>query len=119
MLALLTRVAKKLFPYRWFSYVLLGFFVILIITQLLFAPLPHQLGNNYLALSFLSCLWLILNHLLIITFNDIPLMSCENKSWFVRFKLKIRRVGYYVLSLFFISLTLAIVFLSLRLFRAL
>jgi hypothetical protein len=117
MLALLTKISKTLFPYRWINYILLSFFVILITTQLLFFPSVQQVNNNYLSLSFLCCLWLILSHLIIITFNDIPGTSHDKYSWLVRCKIKIKRAGYYLLSLFFVVLSVVILFLSLRLFR--
>jgi energy-coupling factor transporter transmembrane protein EcfT len=119
MLALLTKVSKKLFPFRWFSYVLLSCLTVFIVSQLFFFPAEQKFDNSYLVLSFLCCLWLLLAHVVIVTFNDIPQIAPDEKSKRVRYKIKIKRAGYYLFGLLFFALTLAIIFFSLRLIRTL
>lgn len=119
MLAVLTKASQVLFPFRWVNYVLLSCFTVFIISQLIFFSVDQRFDNSYLVLSFLCCLWLLLCHLVIVTFHDIPQIAVDEKSTLVRYKIKFKRAGYYLLGLLFLALTLAIIFFSLRLVRTL
>jgi len=118
MLDFLRKLSIKLQPFRKLSYLLAAIFIGVIFVQLLIAPLHYEQANgSYAILSFVACIWLLLFNILISIFANTP--SANNKSLGVinHFKIRVWRVFYYFMALLFISLTLVIIFLTIRMLR--
>jgi hypothetical protein len=118
VLDFLSRLSIKLQPLRKLSYVLGAIFITVIISQLFQKPAQlHQVDNSYTILSFVSCIWLLLFNILILTFKEVPSVNKVTSGIISRFKIKVQRAFYHLLALLFVGLSLTIIILTIRLLR--
>ena len=118
MLGLLSKLSVKLKPFRKLTHLLSVIFISVIIYQLFGVPSNQvHLNSPYAMLSFIACIWLLLINLLISMFANIPTANTRGIGMIARFKIKALRIFYRLLALLFITLTLVIIFLSVRLLR--
>lgn len=121
-LALFEAIAKKIKPYQKVNYFLAVVFMLFIVMALIF-PIQAELisldvASGYGKLALLGCIWLLLLNIMVSIFIDAPEVITEEHSFFTRYRLKIKRLLYYILAMLFIILTLTILVLSVRLLRA-
>jgi len=121
LLILLEVIAMRIKPYQKVSYFFTIVFITLIVMTLILpeqaALIGFDMGSDYGKLGLLGCIWLLLFNIVTRVFIDIPKRVNEGGSLFTRCKLKLRRFFYYILALFFVSLTLVVFILSIRLLR--
>lgn len=117
MLALLSKMAIRLQPYRKLSYFLGFILIVFIISRLFQKPLLNQVSSPYAILSFVGCIWLILFNLLLSLFDNVPCINDNVDGVITRFKIRIQRGIYHFLSIIFVGLTTVILWLSFRLLR--
>jgi len=121
ILTLFEVAAVKIKPFQKMSYFLAVIFITLLIVPLIVPTQAEFIGfaisDDYGKFALLGCIWLLLFNLVTNVFINIPIQATESDSTFRRIKLKLARFLYFILAMFFVVLTLTILFLSIRLLR--
>jgi uncharacterized membrane protein len=117
MITFLVNVAMTLKPFYKFTYLLAIVLVVSIVYQLFFAVTPSVAESNSIMLSLLALVWLALINLMVQIFSRVPAALRNNSAILARIKNTIHRSLYYLLSLLFITITIAVILLSLRMLR--
>jgi hypothetical protein len=117
MISYLIKISSVLRPLHKFTYLLAIVLIANIVYQLVFSVMPSVDESNELMLNFLALAWLLLVNLMIQVFSRLPVASQSNTSFLARVKNKFHRGIYYLLSLIFIVISIAVILLSLRMLR--
>jgi len=121
VLVLFETIARKIKPYQKVSYffavIFITVFVIVQILPVQAAFIGFDVNNDYGKLGLLGCIWLLLFNMITTVFIDTPKITTKSDSVFTRFKLKVKRFFYFLLAVFFLVLTIIILYLSMRLLR--
>lgn len=117
MITFLVKISLALKPFNKFIYLLAIVLIVNIAYQLVFSVMPSVAQSNELMLNFLALAWLLLVNLMIQVFSRVPVVLQSKTSFLVRMKNKLHRGLYYVLSLIFIIISIAVVLLSFRMLR--
>ena len=121
LLILFETIAKKIKPYQKVGYFLAVIFITLMIIPLIM-PTPTEfigfaITDEYGMFALLGCILLLLFNIVSTVFISMPIMATESESVLTRLKLKVTRFLYFILAMFFVVLTLTVLFLSIRLLR--
>ncbi len=117
MLKTLEQIAIVLQPYRRLFIFLALLCLGTLAYQLLLTPAQQQLKSSVDTLSFLALLWLLLLNLVITIFSNTTDETSLKNSFLSGFKRKLKRMGYWLISLLFICLSLAVLIVSIRMLR--
>jgi hypothetical protein len=117
MIAFLVKVSLVLKPFHKLTYLLAIILIANITYQLVFSAMPSLAESNEIRLYILVLVWLALVNLMIEIFSRIPVVSLRKMSFLIRMKNKVHRGLYYVLSLIFIVISIAVILLSFRMLR--
>ena len=117
MLKLLGFLSIKLQPLRKISILLSVILLAIIVTQLLGPSSYPKTNTTFELFSFVTLIWLLLFNLLLSLFQSIPSIDKERDRILARIKIKVQRSLYQLLAVFFVGLTLVIIFLSVRMLR--
>lgn len=113
----LTRISLALKPFHQFIYLLAILLIVNIIYKLVFSVTPSAAESNEIMLNFLALAWLALVNLMVQVFSIIPVASSSKASFVARIKNRLHRGFYYLLFFVFISISLAVIFLSFKMLR--
>ena len=117
MVTFLVKISLALKPFNKFIYLLAILFIINIGYQLFFSVTPSVAESNNIMVNFLALVWLLLVNLMIQVFSRVPIVLQGKISLLARIKNKFYRGLYYLLSLVFIVISIAVILLSLRMLR--
>jgi len=117
MISCLDKISSVLRPLHKFTYLLAIVLIANIAYQLVFSVMPSVAQSNELMLNFLALAWLLLVNLMIQVFSRVPVTLQSKTSFLARIKNKFHRGLYYVLSLIFIVISIAVILLSFRMLR--
>ncbi|MFT7008206.1 MAG: hypothetical protein ACJAXJ_002745 [Colwellia sp.] len=117
MITSLVKISLALKPFNKFIYLLAIVLIVNIGYQLVFSVMPSVAESNKIMLNFLALAWLILVNLMIQVFSRVPFVLQSKSSFLARIKNKFHRGLYYVLSLVFIIISIAVILLSFRMLR--
>jgi hypothetical protein len=117
MITSLVKISLALKPFNKFIYLLAILFIVNIGYQLVFSVMPSVAESNKIMINFLALAWLLLVNLMIQVFSQLPVASQSKTSFLARIKNKFHRGVYYLLSLVFIVISLAVILLSFRMLR--
>lgn len=117
MVTFLVKISLALKPFNKFIYLLAILFIINIGYQLVFSAVPSVAESNKIMVNFLALAWLLLINLMIQVFSRLPVASQSKTSFLARIKNKLHRGIYYLLSLVFIVISIAVILLSFRMLR--
>jgi len=115
--AYLTKVALALKPFHKFTYLLAAILVANIIYQLAFTIAPSAVEPIDTMLNLLALAWVVLVNLMIQIFSQAPVILESKSSFWARIKNRFYRGVYYTLSLVFIVISFAVIFLSFKMLR--
>ncbi|QBG37599.1 hypothetical protein [Litorilituus sediminis] len=87
--------------------------------QFLFIDAKESASDSVLKLSFMAFIWLLLLYSLINTFAGEVVEVQTAQSLLAKFKLKMKQLAMWLLSVLFILLTLAILMISSRMLNVL
>ena len=96
--------------------VIIGFTCFAIFCSSLF-NLGHFIEEVYLIPSLAGLIWSLLLFIMLKTFVNIPIKSEETLTFFSKIKYWFVRLGYRILIVIFLLMTVAVLILSFRLFR--
>ena len=105
-------LSRALLPFRWLSYLTAAVLALVIVLSFLFTPSVES--NHYTLPSLLGAAWCLLLAIMVTAFQSVPRID-KDKPLFQRIKARLVRLGYLVLALIFIALTLALAVLTFRL----
>lgn|GEM_PF-1324047 len=105
-------LSRALLPFRCLSYLTAAVLALVIVLSFLFTPSVES--NHYTLPGLLGTIWCLLLAIMITAFQSVPCVD-KDKSFFQRIKVRLTRLGYWVLALVFLILTLALVILTFRL----
>lgn len=117
MITYLTKVALALKPFHKFTYLLAAMLVANIIYQLAFTIAPSSVEPTDTMLNLLALAWVVLVNLMIQIFSQAPVTLQSKSSFLTRMKNRFHRGIYYFLSLVFIAISFAVIFLSFKMLR--
>lgn len=117
MITFLVKISLVLKPYYRLTYLLAILLIANIVYQLFFSVMPSATESHEIMLSLLALTWLALVNLMIQVFTRIPVTAKNKVSFFVRIKNTLHRGLYYLLSLVFIGISIAVILLSFRMLR--
>jgi hypothetical protein len=116
VISLLVKLSKALKPFHKLTYLLAFLIIANLAYQFLFSSIPTQPENKEAMFSLLALVWLALINLMLNVFTQIPERKRE-KFIFAKIKSKLHQLLYYLLSLVFICLSIALIILSLKMVR--
>lgn len=116
MITYLIKTSLALKPYHKFTYVLAIGLIVHVIYQLFFAT-PSAAESTNIMLNLLVLAWLALVNLMIQIFSRVPSVLPGKQSFLVRFKNILHRSLYYLLSLIFIAISIAVIILTFKILR--
>lgn len=117
MITFLTKISLVLKPFTKFTYLLGIVLIANIIYQLVFSVIPNTSESKVVMLNLLALAWIVLVNLMIQVFSQTPRALHTKVSLLTRIKNKFHRGIYYLLSLFFIAISIAVILLSFRMLR--
>ena len=117
MISLLVKISTALKPFHKLTYLLALLIIANVAYQFLFSSLPAQPQDKETMFSFLALVWLALINLMLNVFTQIPSNNKNEQFILTRIKNKLNRMFYYMLSLVFICLSIALIILSLKMLR--
>lgn len=117
MITYLVKISLALKPFYKFITLLAIVLIANILYQLVFSVMPSASESTGLRLNFLVLAWLALVNLMIQVFSRPPSASKNNTSFLTKIKNKFYYGFYYVLSLVFILISIAVILLSFRMLR--
>ena len=114
MITYLTKVALVLKPFHKLTYLLAAILVANIVYQLAFSSVPSAVESSDIMLNLLALAWLALLNLMIQVFSQVPVSLQSEMSFWARIQNRFHRGVHYILSLVFIILSIAVIFLSFK-----
>lgn len=117
MITRLVKISLVLKPFNKLIYLLVIVLIINIGYQLVFSVMPSAADSNEVMLSFLALTWLLLVNLMIEVFSRVPVTSECKSSFLARIKNRFHRGLYYLLSLVFMAISIAVILLSFKMLR--
>lgn len=117
MISLLTKISTVLKPFHKLTYLLALLVIANLLYQLLFSPEPSKIEDKGAMLSLLALAWLALINLMLHIFAQVPEKQQIKQTLFIRMKAKLNQGLYYMLSLVFIGLSIALIILSFKMVR--
>jgi len=117
MITFLVNAALALKPFYKFTYVLAIVLVASIVYQLFFSVMPSFAESNRIMLSLLALAWLALVNLMIQLFSRLPIALQSKSSILARIKNSFHRGLYYVLSLVFVVISIAVLLLTFKMLK--
>jgi len=117
VISLLIKISLKLKPYHKITYVL-AFLILANLVYQLIAPLGEIKDEGGGAMfSLLALAWVALINLMLHIFTRIPEKTGNRQSFFTKIKNKLHQCLYYVLSIVFLGLSVALLILSVKMLR--
>ena len=117
MISLLVRISTALKPFHKLTYLLALLIIANVVYQFLFSAIPAQPEDKGTMFSLLALVWLALINLMLNVFTQIPENKNNEQPIHVRLINKLHQLFYYMLSLVFIGLSIALLILSLKMLR--
>ncbi|MDX2368585.1 MAG: hypothetical protein QNK36_09330 [Colwellia sp.] len=117
MITCLVKISLALKPFHKFTYLLAIMLIANIVYQLIYSVMPSVAESNEIRLNFLALAWLALVNLMIQIFSRVPIASQSKTSFLAKIKNIFHRGFYYLLSVVFIVISIAVILLSLRMLR--
>ncbi|WP_136037965.1 hypothetical protein [Candidatus Colwellia aromaticivorans] len=117
MITFLVKLSLVLKPFHKFTYLLAIVLIANIVYQLVFSVMPSATDSNEIMLNFLALAWLALVNFMIQVFSRIPVASQSKSTILVRIKNRFHQGFYYLLSLVFIVISIAVILLSFKMLR--
>lgn len=117
MMTYLAKVSVALKPFHKLTYLLAIMLIANIVYQLIFSVMPSAVESTEVMLNFLALAWLALVNLMIQVFSRLPVASKNKASFLTRIKSKFHHGFYYILSLVFILISIAVIVLSFKMLR--
>lgn len=108
----LVRIALTLKPFYKLTYIVAILLIASIVYQLVFSPALNHSKSNYIIINLLALAWVALVNLMIQIYSNVPCISENKTSLLTRIKSVFHRGLYYVLSLLFITITMAVIILT-------
>lgn len=117
MITYLVKIALLLKPFHKVTYLLAMILVAHLTYQLAFSVTLGAEESSNLMLSLLALAWLALVNLMIQVFSQVPVVLQRKSSFLTRIKNRFHRGIYYFLSLVFVAISIAVIFLSIKMLR--
>ena len=117
MISLLVKLSTALKPFHKLTYLLALLIIANVAYQFLFSSMPAQPQNKEAMFSLLALAWLALINLMLHVFTQAPENKKNEQFIFARIKNKLHQLFFYLLSVFFIGLSIALIILSLKMLR--
>ncbi len=117
MITYLVKISLALKPFNKFTYLLAIMLIANIVYHLVFSVIPSEAESNEIRLKFLALAWIALVNLMIQVFSRFPAISQSKISFSARIKNTFYRGLYYLFSLAFIAISIAVILLSFRMLR--
>ncbi len=113
----LVKISLVLKPFYKIIYLLAIVLIISIVYQLVFSAVPSPAESNEIRLSLLALAWLALVNLMIQFFSRVPIALQGKSSILARIQNSFHRGLYYVLSLVFIAISIAVLLLTFKMLK--
>ena len=117
MISLLTKISRVLKPFHKLTYLLALLVIVYLLYQLLFLADSSKEGDKGAMLSLLALSWLALINLMLHIFAQTPEKQQIKQTLIIRMKAKLNQGLYYMLSLVFIGVFIALIVLSFKMLR--
>ncbi len=113
----LVKISLALKPFHKLTYLLAIVLIASIVYQLAFSVVPSPAESNKIMLSLLALAWLALVNLMIQVFSRVPITVQSKSTILARIKNRFHRGLYYLLSLVFIVLSMAVILLTFKMLK--
>jgi len=113
-MAYLVKISLLLKPFHKLTYVIAAMLMASIVYQLVFSPAPNHGESNIIIVNLLALAWVALVNLMIQIYAQEPNTSQTTQSYLTRIKAAFYRGLYFLLSLLFIGITMAVVLLTFK-----
>ena len=117
MIPIFVKLSIRLKPYYKLIHLLALLVIVNLLYQFLFSTEPSQIEDKGAMLSLLALVWLALINLMLNIFTQTPEKQQKEQSLIIRIKTKLNHMLYYILSLIFICLSIALIILSFKMIR--
>lgn len=110
----LVKISVALKPFLKLTYVIATMLIAGIIYQLVFSPATSHAESNFIIVNLLALAWVALVNLMIQLYSQVPNISQNKPSLLTRIKTAFHRCLYYVLSLLFFVISMAVIILTFK-----
>jgi len=117
VISFFVKISTALKPFHKLTYLLALLIIANVAYQFLFSSMPVQPQDKEAMFSLLALVWLALINLMLHVFTQVPENKKKEQFIFARIKNKLHQLFYYLLSLVFIGLSIALIILSLKMLR--
>lgn len=113
-MAYLVKISVALKPFLKLTYVVAIMLIAIIVYQLVFSPATNYVESNVIIVNLLALTWVALVNLMIQIYSQVPNTSQNKPSLLTRIKTVFHRGIYYVLSLLFFVISMAVIILTFK-----
>ena len=117
MIPLLIKLSTALKPFHKLTYLFALLIIANVAYQFVFSSMPAQPEDKGAMFSLLALAWLALINLMLHVFTQIPENKKNEQFVLTWIKNKLHQIFYYMLSLVFICLSIALIILSFKMLR--